>query len=226
MNASIKYGVALVAALAMFGTTAQAALIETNPTIVSGGITFSDFTAVVTGQGDRGPTTNVGTVDVTGLAAGPGIQFSSGFNAVYIDGYSYVDAKITYTASGTAGVSQVGLNFDATFMGFAIASVTETIYSNANFTGQVGKGIVSCGFVTLCESGTTETSVALNGSYNTLYVTKDILLRAYREGASTETSVVTQTWGNPTPVPEPMSIALFGTGLVGLGLVRRARKSA
>jgi hypothetical protein len=35
------------------------------------------------------------------------------------------------------------------------------------------------------------------------------------------------TWSaDATPIPEPMSLALFGAGLLGLGLVRRARNQA
>jgi hypothetical protein len=224
MNASIKYGVALVAALAMFGTAAQAALITNSPTIVSGGITFSDFRITLTGQGDRAPT-DPNAVAVVGLASGNGIQITSGFNAAYIDQLSAGDAYISYKATGTGAIGSIGLSFDASFLGFAIASVTETVYRNADFTGEIGQGVVSCGFVTGCTADTRETSIALSGMYDTLYVVKDINLTAFRTGGFTQTSVITQTYG-PTAVPEPMSIALFGTGLVGLGLVRRARKAA
>jgi hypothetical protein len=44
MKASIKYGAALVVALATLGVAAQAAPISTNPTIQSGAYTFSNFT--------------------------------------------------------------------------------------------------------------------------------------------------------------------------------------
>jgi hypothetical protein len=224
MNASIKYGAALVAALAMFGAAAQAAPITSNPTIVSGGYTFSDFQLTLTGQGDRAPT-SVNAVEVLGLTNGAGIQITSGFNAVNIDQLSSLDALISYKVTGTGNLTAVGLTFDASFLGLAVASITETIYRNANFTGELGQAVVSCGFVTGCTADTRETSVMLSGSADTLYVTKDINLTAFRTGGFTQTSVITQTYG-PTAVPEPMSIALFGTGLVGLGLVRRARKAA
>lgn len=44
---------------------------------------------------------------------------------------------------------------------------------------------------------------------------------AYRNVAGTITIAEYVAPVEPTPVPEPLSIALFGTGLVGLGLVRR-----
>jgi len=220
MNASIKYGAALVAALAMFGAAAQAAPISTNPTIQSGNYTFSNFTIAVTSQGNALPTTGAGNaVDVSGLSGANGIQISSGFTAVGASSFS--DAAISYVVTGTAGLTSVGLSFDGTFLGLAISSVTETIYADAARQNLVGQNYVSCSI-----DGCSRTaSISLNGSYDTLYVTKDINVSSFQAGDRAQTSVITQTYG-PTAVPEPMSIALFGTGLVGLGLVRRARKAA
>ncbi|MBO1077566.1 PEP-CTERM sorting domain-containing protein [Roseomonas haemaphysalidis] len=220
MNASIKYGAALVAALAMFGAAAQAAPISTNPTIQSGNYTFSNFTIAVTSQGSALPTTGAGNaVDVSGLSGANGIQISSGFTAVGASSFS--DAAISYVVTGTAGLTSVGLSFDGTFLGLAISSVTETIYADAARQNLVGQNYVSCSI-----DGCSRTaSISLNGSYDTLYVTKDINVSSFQAGDRAQTSVITQTYG-PTAVPEPMSIALFGTGLVGLGLVRRARKAA
>ena len=165
MNASIKYGAALVAALAMFGAAAQAAPVSSNPTIVSGGITFDTFTISVTSAGAASFPTANNQVNVNAMSTGTGITINSGFTSL---GGGFSDAAITYVARGTAAVSQVGLSFDGSFFGLAIASVTETIYSDANRLNQVGFGYISCGAIAGC---TRSVSIDLAGSYDTLYVT-------------------------------------------------------
>jgi hypothetical protein len=69
-------------------------------------------------------------------------------------------------------------------------------------------------------SGVSAVHSALFPSASPVYIFKDILLQGPQNG-SAELSTFSQSF----TVPEPMTMALFGSGLLALGLVRRFRRS-
>lgn len=217
---------ALAGGLALTATAAHAVPITTpgvseaitTPGLAfsSNGMTFDDFTASLT-MGGIGISTpySPSQIDVS-LISNPtttGLQINSGFQATF---YAFNDAALTYTASSATGISSIGLSFDGYFGGLGISSVTENVYSDPNHQDLVGSATVSCSL-----AGCSKTDdIALNGIYDTVYVTKDIYVGA--SFGSAGQSIIDQTY---TQVPEPASMALLGSGLFGLGMLRRRRNN-
>ncbi len=187
-----------------------------SPTLSVAGLNFNNFTCSVTGEGPAFPS-KCGSIDVATIThPGNGIQISSGFTAFP---FSFSDATINYHVSSAAGIDMVGLDFNGSFHGYAISSVTETIYNAAGT--QVGFASVSCakGFLGGCER---TDNIHLNGSYNDLYIQKDINVSSFIGEA--QISYIDQTFSTAT-APEPSSIALLGSGLLtAAALLRRRAK--
>ena len=205
----------LIAAVAVLSPLAsQASSVTSNPTLSVAGLTFNDFSCSMTKGGIFATPNSCGKINVNTITSpGNGIQISSGFNAAL---GSFDDAVINYSVSSNAPINTVGLDFNGTFEGMAISSVTETVFSGGR---QVGFAQVSCSTFGCSRTDT----ISLDGPYSSLNIQKDIYVGAALGVA--QTSIIDQTFGtDAAPTPEPSSMALFGSGLIGAAMLFR-RKS-
>ena len=207
---------ALVASSLALGT-AHAAPISGPSSLAVAGVSFSDFGCTVTKSGTAYPGA-CSSITVGANPQGNGIEFSSGFAALP---NSFADATLSYRASDADGITGVSLGFNGTFLGYAIASVTETIRDAAT-NAQVGFLQVSCSKIDCTRNDPEVGFIPLNGTYTDLLVQKDINVSAGVGVALT--SIIDQ--GYRTNVPEPVSMALLGSGLIGLGVMGRRKRAA
>lgn len=186
-----------------------------NPSLSVDGLDFGDFSCAVTKGGIYATPSHCSQIKVgTITSPGVGIQITSGFTAAP---FSFDDVDIDYNVSSSKAINSVGLDFNGTFWGYAISSVTESVYSGETL---VGFAQVGCGALIGC---TRTDTIQLDGAYNNLYIEKDISVSGFLGIA--QASIVDQTFGTDASAPEPSSLGLIGSGLLATAaLVRRRMK--
>jgi PEP-CTERM motif len=212
-------GVASAAALSALSNTAFA--VPCGTTVLSNWLapgfsctvadkTFSGFT--YNADGFNVPATSVGVTPVGNGTSNPGLLFNAGWSNT---GTTTLDAVIGFTATAPAStpITDASLTVSGVLPGSTFRDV-ETLSNGTVLTAsEANPGPITASFAPV----------------TTLTQTEDLTVFPGGTGAIVGVSLITKNFSEtPTPpsVPEPGSLALLGSMLVGFGwLGRRGRKS-
>jgi len=153
------------------------------------------------------------------------VQTPSGFSACtfFTNSGSCSTGTFVFTQSGSGALAQVGITFTTNEIGYTGSSSTSTPYIGI-FTTQLSGGLTQFGCTVsanqACQDTIGDILIFEASAAQTNAVTTPIAL-----GTIGQSGTIKSTWsGTESPIsgtPEPVSLVLFGSGLIGLAVVGR-----
>jgi len=182
-------------------------------TCTTGNLTFSAFGYSATAAGAASPIPDGGiTVTPITTTGDEGFQFQGGWNVGSSGGVSsFQDSLVSFTVTGY--ITDLHLFFNGSFTGTGLTNVTENYCFNATLQncpmGQSGQ-------IKVTNPPPAFNAVVFFAPVTSISVSKDINATAGTNGTASISQVI-----NSFSSPEPLSFVLLGSGLLGLGLLRK-----
>jgi hypothetical protein len=211
-----------------YATTITLADLVNDPTatILVGDKLFSNFTATFTPQGSNTSPQDMSGIVVTPVTLGNnfGLEFQGG---LYAGVNSNVDLKLSYNVTvqnPTFVISDIHLIFNGAVTGAGFTSVVETVFTSDGLTG-VGQAQVQN------PPPVFDANIDIVPPLNAVKVSKDIFLIGSSNPNIPGTATISftdQVFSQQYPggeVPEPSTLLLLGSGLLGAGIRFRGKKA-
>jgi hypothetical protein len=186
-------------------------------TCTSGNLAFSAF-----GYGSSA-SPEATAITASGVSVKPetqtdseGFQFASGWNVGSQAGVSnFQDSVVTFTVTA-ASIDTLHLFFNGSQTGTGMASVVESYCLNHVLAScPAGSG----GSISVTNPSAVFNAVVFFASVSSVSVSKEINVTSGANGTASISQVI-----NTFSSPEPLSFVLLGSGLLGLGLLRKKIK--
>ena len=193
-------------------------------TVTIGDKTFGDFASAGIDE-DK--------VNVLGDIADDGtvqILFQGGFVDTFDGDDDGTDYSLFYSVTAGPGFDIIGITQGFSLSGGGDVLIGENVWENGFFSGLVANSTVA--FNDALFDAEDPLGEAFQGddllvpNLTKVYVTKDIFLRASEQGGQVGATIITQGFiQEGAEVPEPTTMLLFSSALLGLGFMRRLKKN-